>query len=136
MLAAITLALAVLAALIALPLHQRRERRMIETAHGQMRAVIAAVEEFRGHHYRLPDSLDELEASGYSTPAFIVICGFRRVPDRRRFDDHIRIVLRHRASGTAVVTRYPAAGEEFIEAPASESCDTDPPTVATREEGR
>lgn len=133
MLAAITLALAVFAVLIALPLHQRRERRMIDTAHRQMHSVFAAVEEFRGHHYRLPDSLDELEASGYSTPASIVICGFRRVPDRRRFDDHIRIALRHRASGTAVVARYPAAGEEFIEAPATESCDTDPATVATRD---
>lgn len=135
--ATITLLLAVGTALVALPLRERRERSMMETAAAQLRVLFSAIEEFRGQHYRLPESLEELESVGWTASAAVVICGFRRIHDRRRFEDHIRIVIRHRASRSALLTTYPAAPGSFDEVPASVACAlADSPIAATEEANR
>ena len=128
--ATITLLLAIAAVLVALPLRDRRERRMNDAARRQLHAVMDAMEEFRGQHYRLPESLQELESFGFAAGPSIEVCAFRRFPDRRRFDDHVRFALRHRASSTALVARYPQAGQPVVETPASVACERNASSMA------
>lgn len=115
--ALITAILAGITLLIAFPLRRSRERAMTAAAREQLTQILAAVDEYRAQHYRLPDRLDQLETVGYSTPPMIVVCRFRHFPDPRDFDDHLELALHHRASNSAIVGRYPptrsgAEGEE------------------------
>lgn len=109
---------------------------MTDAAREQLAAALVALEEFRGHHYRLPESLRELEAFGYAPGPAVEICAFRRIPDPRRFDEHVRIALRHRASSTALVARYPQGGEAIMEVDASTACKPGESPLAATEEAQ
>lgn len=122
-LALLTVLLALATALVALPLRNARERQMMRAARAEFDEITRAVEEYRGLHYRLPGSIDELSTVGYSASASVVVCRYRHVPDARSFDDHLELAIRHRESGTAVVGRYPSRGV-LAEAPAAEACGT------------
>ena len=109
-LVAITALLAVITALAAIPLRRTRERQMVSAAREQVLAINSALEAYRGAHYRFPDRLEELRSVGYSVPPSIVICRFEHIADARRFDDHVEFAAHHRASGRALVARYPTRG--------------------------
>ena len=103
----LTVLLGIVTALVALPFQQTRERQMTSAARDQLPALFAAVEAYRAAHYRFPDTIEELETTGYSPPPSIVVCRFQHVADARNFDDHIEVVVHHRASARATAARYP-----------------------------
>ena len=119
----VTVLLALTTALVALPLKRVRERQMTDAARAELGTLVGAVEQYRAVHYRFPDAVRELETVGYSPGGSIVVCRFRHVPDLRNFDDHLELAVRHRASGTALVTRYPSRGQT-AEVPVTEACGT------------
>ena len=121
--AVITAVLAVLTAVIAVPLQRRRQQKMTETARDELTALTAAIEEYRAREYRLPDRLADLELVGYSPPPSITVCAFRHVPDARQFDDHVIIALRHRVYEAAVTTRFPNGTVEVR--PAAVACEAE-----------
>lgn len=131
--AILTVLLALLAVVVALPRHGDRELRMVRAARAELFSLIAAVDQFRALNYRLPDTLEELDAIGYSRSPVVTICTFRHVPDQRHFEDHVEIVLRHRASARALVARYPAADSRFREIDADIACNRDAAPAAAME---
>jgi hypothetical protein len=106
----ITALLAVVTALIALPLQRTRERQMLNAARAQVHAINDALEAYRGVFYRFPDRIADLRSVGYSVPPSVVVCHFTHVADARNFDDHVEFVAHHRASDRALVARYPTRG--------------------------
>jgi len=121
--AILTASLAVLAAVIALPLQRRRQQEMTEVARAELSVLTNAIEEYRAREYQLPDRLADLELVGYSPPPAIVVCTFRHMPDERNFDDHVVIALRHRAYRAAVTTRFPGGPVEVRAA--AVACESD-----------
>ena len=121
----ITALLALITALAAIPLRRTRERQMMDAARAQVLAINAALEAYRGAHYRFPDRLQDLRSVGYSAPPSVVICRFRHVADARRFDDHVEFAAHHRASGRALVARYPTRGAPS-ERDRATACETGP----------
>ena len=128
--ALLTAVLGLLAVLVALPMRRERERRMVDAARAELASVFAAAAEFRAQHYRLPGSLDELRSAGWSRAPAVAICSFRHHADERRFDDHLEIVVHHRASRHALIARYPAAGASPVEVDAGEACKPNAATAA------
>lgn len=105
-----TALLAVATAFIAVPLKRTRERQMIDAARDELPRLFAALEAYRAVHYRFPDRLGELASAGYAAPHSIVVCRYEHITDVRNFDDHIEVVMHHRASARAIEARYPARG--------------------------
>ena len=93
----LTLLLGIVSALVAIPFQQTRERQMASAAREQLPALFEAIEAYRAAYYRFPDTIEQLESAGYSPPPSIVLCRFEHVADVRNFDDHIEVVMHHRA---------------------------------------
>lgn len=132
----ITTFLALLTILVALSVRREREQRMVATARTELSSLIRGIESFRATEYRLPDSLEELRAAGWSGSPAVTICAFLRRPDPRQFDDHIVIVLHHRASQRGLAARYPPAGGEPSEVDATEACHTHAAAAAAMDGGQ
>lgn len=132
-LAMITVFIALVGAAIALPYMTTRERGMVGVARAELSSILAAVDEFRALHYRLPDTIEDLAAVGYAAGPSVAVCDFRHVPDQRGFDDHLEIAVHHRASGRALTTRYPPSDGRFNEMDVELACNRDAaPAAATQ----
>lgn len=117
----VTVAVAVAAALISIPMRQSRERAMVEAARSEVEALVDATDRFRAEHYRLPGSVADLGRVGYSRSPAIEICRFEYVPDPRRFEEHIAIAVRHRASDRVIRAEHPKS-DRRQETSAADAC--------------
>ena len=100
----VTVIIAILAMIAAIPLRQVRERAMLSAVKQELHQAVDAIAMYEATHAKLPTTIIQLDSMGWSESGGVVLCRFSYVAGTTPY---VRIDARHRGMKRGVQTRYP-----------------------------
>lgn len=102
-----TLAVAILALVVAVRTQDTRERAMIAAAEAELLTLMTAIDKYQSLYSALPKRLSDLNRVGYRESSGVLICTFTYHYGQNHRADYIELESKHRSARTSVVARHP-----------------------------